>query len=74
MEADGHLTIFENLGELIPNSAYIHVVIPVDLQNYRQLFVTARELLRTDCQRVLNTKMYQNLGYYNTNLDNLSAC
>ncbi len=72
-EADGHLTIFENLGELIPNSAYIHVVIPVDLRNYRQLFLTARELLRIDCQNIHNTKKYQDLRYYNSNLDNLNG-
>jgi hypothetical protein len=42
---DTHLTLFEDLGHMVADSAYIHVMHPVDTRNFSSTFQRARELL-----------------------------
>jgi hypothetical protein len=43
---DTHLTIFEDLVEMVPDAAFIHVLVPVDLRNFSNLFNAADMLLK----------------------------
>jgi hypothetical protein len=42
---DTHLTIFEDLGLMVADSAYIHVMHPVDMRNFSSAFLRACQLL-----------------------------
>lgn len=63
---DQHLTIFENL-----DSAYIHVVIPVELAHFRSYFQKAKDMLFEDSQRLWNAKAYHDKQYYDNNLNQI---
>ncbi len=43
---DTHLTVFEDLGNMVADSAYIHVLVPVDMRNFSSTFRRANELLQ----------------------------
>jgi len=47
-----HLTIFESLGEMVPETAFIHILAPVDILNFAGFFTKAIALLRTNAENV----------------------
>ena len=61
---DAHLTIFEDLGEMIPNTAYIHVLVPVDMRNFSKIFSTARQLLKSTIYEFQASEAFNNAKYY----------
>ncbi len=57
--ANGHLTIFENLGELVPDSAYIHVAIPVTFSHFKDYFFLAKRLLKQDTEDLIQSSTFK---------------
>ena len=66
---DAHLTIFEDLGEMIPDSAFIHVIAPVDLRNFSSTFQAARNMLQQQLNLFQTTNAYTNAKWYNPDYD-----
>lgn len=69
---DTHLTIFEDLGEMIPDAAYLHVLVPVDLRNFSNLFNAAQVLLKHHLHDFRNSTVYKDALYYNNEYDRMS--
>ena len=69
---DTHLTIFEDLGTMIPDSAYIHVVVPVDMRNFSNLFSSANMLLVHHLEQFRNSQTYKDAMYYDKYYDRMS--
>jgi hypothetical protein len=67
---DEHLTIFENLGIMVPDSAYIHIVVPVNITYFDEYFLRARTLLQETTERYQRTSHFDNRKYYNHFYDN----
>ena len=61
---DTHLTIFENLGEMVPDAAFIHVLAPVNLTIYRNMFSKARALLRAITHEITTSKEWKDSVWY----------
>ncbi|NBR25999.1 MAG: hypothetical protein EBU08_19905, partial [Micrococcales bacterium] len=57
---------------MIPESAYIHVLAPVDLRNFSSLFDAAPQLLQQHIRRLHNSSAYQYKMYYNKHYDRMS--
>ena len=68
---DAHLTIFEDLGEMVPDSAYIHVLAPVNIRNFSSTFQAARNLLQHQLNLFHATESYKNAKWYNPDYDRL---
>jgi hypothetical protein len=56
---DAHLTLFEDLGGMLPDAAYIHVLVPVDLRNFSSMFSAANDLLYHHINYFRNSPTYQ---------------
>ena len=69
---DTHLTIFEDLGSMVPDSAYIHVLVPVDMRNFSNLFSSASMLLVHHLNVFRLSKTYRNAMYYDKSFDRMS--
>jgi len=69
---DTHLTIFEDLGEMVPESAYVHVLIPVDTTNFTNLFAAAQQLLVSNLNTYRKTQTFKNSMWYRSSYDRMS--
>ncbi len=69
---DTHLTIFEDLGEMVPDAAFIHVLVPVDLRNFSNLFNAADMLLKHHLHQFRNSSEYKNAMYQDPDHDRTS--
>ena len=61
---DTHLTIFENLGEMMPDAAYIHILAPVNLSHFQHTFTRARQLLRNITDEMVQSDAWYNAVWY----------
>ena len=69
---DAHLTIFEDLGQMVPDSAFIHVLVPVDLRNFSSLFDAAPKLLKEHLRTFRASTTYQYALDYVPHYDRMS--
>jgi hypothetical protein len=66
---DAHLTLFEDLGDMLPDAAYIHVLVPVDLRNFSSMFSAATDLLYFHINDFRNSTTYYNAMWYDPAYD-----
>jgi hypothetical protein len=59
-----HLTVFEHVGDMIPDVSYLHVVIPVDVNKFENMFSKAMSMMRDDYWKQAQTKNFKNEDYY----------
>jgi hypothetical protein len=59
-----HLTVFEHVGDMIPDVSYLHVVVPVDINRFENMFSKAMTLMNEDYKKQSQTKNYKNEDYY----------
>jgi len=62
--AQHHLTVFEHVGDVIPDVSFIHVIMPVDLDKFDKMFTGAIDLLNQDSKTMRQQEIYQNEVYY----------
>jgi len=67
--APEHLTVFEHVGDMIPDVSYLHVVVPVDLERYEKMFTGALDLISENKKSFKNTKEYKDEEYYHPKTD-----
>jgi hypothetical protein len=66
---DAHLTLFEDLGDMLPDAAYIHVLVPVDLRNFSSMFSAASDLLYHHLMDFRNSTTFQYAMWYDPTYD-----
>jgi hypothetical protein len=66
---DTHLTIFEDLGDMVADSAYIHVLVPVNINNFSCLFDAAADLLVQHIHQFRNSTTFYNEKWYDSHYD-----
>ncbi len=54
---------------MIPDSAYVHVLIPVQLDQFQNLFLNAKALLDDNTKKVFSSKAFQDKRYYDGNTE-----
>ncbi len=54
---------------MIPDSAYVHVLIPVQLDQFQNLFLNAKTLLDENTKKVFSSKAFQDKRYYDGNTE-----
>jgi len=63
-DAHGHLTIFEDMGQMVTDTSYIHVISTVNLNDFTELFGNARTLLLQDQAQTYNSTAYSDELWY----------
>jgi hypothetical protein len=59
-----HLTVFEHVGDMIPDISYLHVVVPVDLNKFENMFAKAMHLLNEDTAEAMKSRKFSGQEYY----------
>jgi hypothetical protein len=59
-----HLTVFEHVGDMIPDVSYLHIVIPVDISKFETMFTKAMAMMRDDFWNQSKTNTFKNEDYY----------
>lgn len=59
-----HLTVFEHVGDMIPDASYLHVVVPIDLNQLESMFTIARDALIEETRVTRASSKYANELYY----------
>ena len=59
-----HLTVFEHVGDMIPDISYLHVVVPVDINRFENMFAKAMTLMNEDSAKLLKITKFNNEEWY----------
>jgi len=62
-----HYTIFEDLGQMVTDTSYLHITSVVSLDAYSALFSRMRQALNEDQSSVFASENYKNEQYYKDN-------
>ena len=65
----GHLTVFEHVGDMIPDLSYLHVAIPISLKEYDDMFELAKNVMMKDTRLTMSSKNYRNEIWYHPKKD-----
>jgi len=63
-----HLTIFENMGDLVTDTSYIHIMSTIDLRQYEDMFASSLQMLNEQTKRLMEHQKYKDATYYNPGL------
>ena len=59
-----HLTVFEHVGEMVPDLTYLHVVVPIDLDKMQSMFITALDIMDEETKRTRKMQKFKDELYY----------
>ena len=54
---------------MIPDSAYVHILVPVQLSQFQDLFIEAKKLLDKNTQDTLRSRAFEDKKYYDWNIE-----
>jgi len=63
-----HMAIFENMGDLITDTSYIHIMSTIDLRQYEDMFSSTIKMLNEQTAKLLDSQKYKEGVYYNPGL------
>jgi len=51
-----HMTIFENMGDLITDTSYIHIMSTIDLKQYKEMFSSTISMFNQQTAKLLESQ------------------
>jgi hypothetical protein len=59
-----HFTVFEHVGDMIPDISYLHVVVPVAINKFENMFARAMTLLMDYTSKELKSRKFSDQEWY----------
>lgn len=62
-----HLTVFEHVGNMVPDVSLLHIMVPLNLDMHQNMFENAMAAVKEEFEGAKTSKKYTNEIYYNPN-------